>query len=98
MIYENSNESSGMQKVLEEIHGKYVPHTDGSDNEVRYSKIGVVGDQGSVERGVNVLLQLRNGFTPGERLEGIHMEIADFHTGMKFLQVRIEKNLGAIIC
>ena len=94
MIYENSNESSGMQKVLEEIHGEYVPHTESSENEVFYSKTGVVGDQGSVERGVNVLLQLRNGFTTGERLGGLHMELADFYTGMKFLQVNIFKKWG----
>lgn len=48
---------------------------------------GIVGDQLSVERGINHLLQVANGLTSEERKEGMHMEIADFHSQMKFLQV-----------
>ena len=50
---------------------------------------GVVGDQLSVERGINQLLQVANGLTPEERKEGLHMEIADFHAKMKYLQVSL---------
>lgn len=88
MIYANSNESSGMQEVLEKIHETYLPYTEDDGGIHQFSKLGVVGDQGSVERGVNALLQMQNGFTPKEQLDGLHLEIADFHGGMKFLQVQ----------
>lgn len=44
-----------------------------------FNKIGVVGDQLSVERAVNCLSSLANGFTAEERLDGLHLEIADWH-------------------
>ena len=49
--------------------------------------MGVVGDQLSVERAVNCLSSLANGFTPEERLDGMHIEIADWHAELKFLSV-----------
>ena len=76
-----------MQRVLETLHEKYVPFSDVPGQERTYSQQGFAADQLSAERGVNCLLQLQNGFTPKEQLEGIHFEIADFHGGMKFLQV-----------
>jgi len=42
-----------------------------------YTSQGLVADQLSVERGVNALFELANGFTPEERLEGLHLDIAD---------------------
>ena len=47
----------------------------------------VVGDQLTVERGFNSLVEVSNGFTPEERNEGIHFKIANFHGGMKCLEV-----------
>eukprot|EP00794_Sanderia_malayensis_P004055 gene4055-4606_t len=47
----------------------------------------VVGDQISVERAVNCLLQISNGYTTEDRLEGLHFEVGDFHSGMKFVQL-----------
>ena len=47
----------------------------------------MVGDQLTVERAVNGHVSLSNGFTPEERLDGLHFQIADWHTGNKFLQV-----------
>ena len=41
----------------------------------------------SVERAVNCLLQVSNGYTPKERLEGLHFEAGNFHAGIKFMQV-----------
>eukprot|EP00794_Sanderia_malayensis_P012611 gene12611-13899_t len=67
------------------IHDEYVPCND-REYPTKLKVQGVVGDQLTVERGVSSLLQLENGFTDKERLEGLHMEIADFHGGMKFLQ------------
>ena len=36
---------------------------------------------------VNSLLSISNGFTSKDRLDGIHVEIADWHTDMKFFCV-----------
>lgn len=48
-----------------------------------------MGDQLSVERAVNGHMSLANGFTPEERLEGLHFEVADWHAGNKFLEVHV---------
>eukprot|EP00795_Rhopilema_esculentum_P015006 gene15006-biopygen4615 len=81
MIYTNSNESAEMEEIMKEIHSKYVPCNNG-----KCSSLAIVGDQGTVERGVNVLLQLSNGFDEVEWLDGLHLKVGDFHAGMKFLQ------------
>ena len=75
MIYENKNDADGILRVFPELH-EYVLF-DGDDDERVYGRQGVVGDQLSVERGVNGHCSLANGFTPEERLEGLHFEIAD---------------------
>jgi len=86
MLYHNENDTDGIQHVLSALH-KYVPSY-GDDEEKVYSSQGCVADQLSVERGVNALFEISNGFTPEERLEGLHLEIADWHAGNKFLKVR----------
>ena len=88
IICENENYSDGIQKVLEQLHSKYVPFTTVGGDKV-FGEQGFVADQLSIERGVNCLLHVSNGFTAEERLDGIHMEVADFHGQMKFLQVRL---------
>jgi len=85
MLFHNENDADGIQNVMQSLH-KYVPFY-GEENERVYSSQGVVADQLSVERGVNALLEVSNGFTPEERLEGLHLEIADWHAGNKFLKV-----------
>ena len=84
MIYENENDADGILRVLQELH-QYVPF-DGDDDERVYGKQGVVGDQLSVERGVNGHCSLAMA-TPLERLEGLHFEITDWHGGNKFTEV-----------
>ncbi|XP_065060378.1 uncharacterized protein LOC135687680 isoform X2 [Rhopilema esculentum] len=85
MIYEDENDTSGMQKVKTKLHG-YAPCND-SVNPVEFVEQGVVGDQLTVECGVSCLFQLENCVTEKERLDGLYLEVADFHAGMKFLQV-----------
>ena len=85
MIYENENTNEGIQAVVEELY-QYVPHVK-TKNAVKISAQGVVGDQLSVERGINSLMQIANGLTEADRKEGLHFEIADFHSQMKFLPV-----------
>ena len=62
---------------------KFVLYTGEGEDRI-YAEQGNVGDQLSVERGVDCILQVSNGFTPEERLEGLHFECGDFHGGMKF--------------
>ena len=85
MIYENENDADGILKILQSIH-KYVPFN-GDGDERQYGEQGIVGDQLSVERVVNAHMSLANGFTPEERLVGLHFEVADWHTSNKFLDV-----------
>lgn len=86
MLFHNENEADGIQNVMKSLH-KYVPyHGDNCDRV--YGSQGGVADQLSVERGVNALLEVSNGFTPEERMEGLHLEIADWHAGNKFLKVQ----------
>ena len=71
--------------MLKELHS-YVPfHGEGCEQV--YAEQGVVGDQLSVERAVNGHNGIANGFTPEDRLDGLHFEIADWHAGNKFLEV-----------
>ena len=88
MLHENENDADGILTILKSLH-KYVPSCgDGKDKQC--GEQGVVGDQLSVERGVNGHMSLVNGFTPEERADGFHFEIADWHAGNKFLEVCIQ--------
>lgn len=86
MIYENENDADGIINIIKFLH-TFVPHDLGEEEERLYGDQGVVGDQLSVERAVNGHMSLSNGFSPEERTEGLHFEIADWHSGNKFLDV-----------
>ena len=85
MLYENENTNEGIQAVVEELY-QYVPRAE-TKHGAKISGQGVVSDQLSVERGINSLMQIANGLTEADRKKGLHFEIADFHSQMKFLQV-----------
>ena len=85
VIYKNQNDSDGMQNILDQLQ-QFVPQYNDGD-QTRYATQGIVGDQLTVERGVNGLFEVANGFTADERHEGLHFEVADFHGGIKFLEV-----------
>ncbi|CAB4003370.1 Hypothetical predicted protein, partial [Paramuricea clavata] len=84
ILYENENVADGFRKILNHLQ-QFVPsYFDGKKDTC--GEQAVVGDQITVERGVNSSMEVSNGFTPEERNEGIHSEIADFPGGMKFLE------------
>eukprot|EP00112_Aurelia_sp_Birch-Aquarium-sp1_P017402 Seg4027.1 transcript_id=Seg4027.1/GoldUCD/mRNA.D3Y31 product="hypothetical protein" protein_id=Seg4027.1/GoldUCD/D3Y31 len=85
LIYEDENTSGGMQNVIADLH-THVPFYK-KDGKAIYSSQGIVGDQLTVERGVNSVMEVVNGFNATERKEGLHFEIADFHAMVKFLQI-----------
>ena len=84
-MYENENTADGMQNILDTLQ-KYVPEYE-ENAKIEYAEQGIVGDQLTVERGVNAIFQVANGFTAKDRHDGLHFEMADFHGGMKFLEV-----------
>ena len=90
MIHENENDADGILSILKSLH-KYVPSYGDGENK-HCGAQGVVGDQLSVERAINGHMSLSNGFTPDERTDGLHFEIADCHAGNKFLEVSHTKD------
>ncbi|CAB4039431.1 Hypothetical predicted protein [Paramuricea clavata] len=86
IIQENENTTEGMLETLKSMHS-YVPRWTSKENITHFTDIGHVGDQVTVERSVNCLMAVSNGFTATERLEGIYFEIADWHADLKFLDV-----------
>ncbi|CAB4038965.1 Hypothetical predicted protein [Paramuricea clavata] len=86
IIQENENTTEGMLETLTSMHS-YVPRWTSKENITHFTDIGHVGDQLTVERSVNCLMAVSNGFTATERLEGIYFEIADWHADLKFLDV-----------
>ena len=86
VIFKSENKSEEMLDILKQIRG-YSPNLENADQTLRRS-ISIVGDQLTVERGVNVIQTVQNSYTPEEKLESIHMEIADWYTAVIFLNVR----------
>lgn len=62
--------------ILKHIRG-YSPNLEDGEHNLISKSIPIVGDQLTVECGVNIIGAVQNSFTPEEKLEGIHMEIAD---------------------
>ena len=89
ILFHNENTTEGMTEMLKKIHS-YVPSS-GPDvrGKTWYQDVGLVGDQLTVERAVNCMLSMTNAFTSEERLEGMHVEISDWHSEMNFLSVRV---------
>lgn len=86
VISKSENKSEEMLDILKQIRG-YSRNFENADQTLRKS-IPIVGDQLTVERGVNVIQAVQNSYTPEEKLEGTHMETADWHTAVTFLNVR----------
>jgi len=79
--------TDGINQAMHQFHS-YVPRHS-SLGKTAYNEVGVVGDQLSVERAVNCLASLANGFSPNERLDGLRLEIADWYAELKFLSVSL---------
>ena len=94
LIFHNENTTDGINQAMHQIHS-YVPQHS-SQGKTVFNKVGVVGDQLSVERAVNCLASLANGFTPDERLDGLHLEIADWHAELKFLSVSSSLHVSSL--
>eukprot|EP00794_Sanderia_malayensis_P001047 gene1047-373_t len=88
IVYASENTADGIMEVLKDMQ-QYQPCF-GEGEEKVYGTQGYHADQLSVERGVNAVMQVCNAFTPCEKFSGMHFEIADFHTSIKFMQVAFD--------
>ena len=85
MIFESEVSNDGIVNVLQHVQ-QYLP-TVGKDEKVKFAEQGIVGDQLTIERAVNAVKSMANGYTHLECLDGFHIGIADWHSGVKFLSV-----------
>lgn len=71
-----------MLAILQHFHSYIPKKADGT-----YDGQLFAGDQLTVERAVNVIGSLSNGYTPESRLEGMTLQLGEWHTGLKILSV-----------
>ena len=82
VIFKNENENAEMLGILQQFQ-TYLPKI----TENTFDPQLLTGDQLSVERAVNVIASVSNGFSAEERLEGFNLQIGDWHAAVKFLTV-----------
>jgi len=88
VIFKDENLGEDMIDIVRELHGLVPVVNDAEGNEV-FDRIPVVGDQKTLERGVEAQFSVRNAFTKTRRLEGLFYQLADWHHENKFLGVSI---------
>ena len=71
-----------MLSILQEFHA-YLPQT-GEDH---FDSQLFAGDQLTVERATNVVASVSNGYSAKDRLEGINLQLGDWHAAVKILDV-----------
>lgn len=76
-----------MIDIVRQLHG-LVPVVEADENEV-FECIPVVGDQKTLERGVEAQFSVRNAYSKARRLEGLFFQLADWHHENKFLSVSL---------
>ena len=74
-----------MIDIVRELHG-LVPVVLDNENEV-FDRVPVVGDQKTMERGVEAQFSVCNAYSKTRRLEGLFFQLADWHHENKFLSV-----------
>eukprot|EP00794_Sanderia_malayensis_P021256 gene21256-23329_t len=90
------NETSSEGMALADLY-KYVSTFGEGESRICGTQ-GVMADQLSVENAINIQFQAANAFDPAESFDGMHFEIGDFHTEMKFMQVYSVKVFGRVLC
>ena len=71
-----------MHSILKQFHS-YLPLR--ADDKVDGQIFS--GDQLTVERAVNVIASVANGLSEQDRLEGMNLQIGDWHAGVKLLNI-----------
>lgn len=88
VIFKNENVTEDMIDILKKFQS-YLPYAS-VNGEKKFVNQLCVGDQLSVERAVNSIHSVSNGYTTEDRLEGFTMQLGDWHTGVKILEVRLD--------
>ena len=73
-----------MMRILKQFHS-YLPTLEGDQFDGQL----FTGDQLTVERAANVISSVSNGYTPKDRLDGINLQLGDWHTCVKILEVKV---------
>ena len=81
-MFKNENENADMLEILQHFQSYIPKNVDGT-----YDGQVFAGDQLTVERAVNVIASRSNGYTAESRLEGLTLQLGDWHTGVKILSV-----------
>ncbi len=74
-----------MLHILKQFHS-YLPRTSSGG----YDSQLFAGDQLTVERAINVQASVANGYTEEDRLDGINLQIGDWHAAGKLLTVSVQ--------
>lgn len=82
IIFKNENVNDDMLAILRQFNS-YLPR----DVDAEIDPQLFCGDQLTVERSVNVVASVANGYTAEDRLEGMNFQIGDWHAGVKILSV-----------
>ena len=77
-----------MIDIVRDLHN-WVPTVGKDDCSDAFDRVPVVGDQKTMERGVEAQFSVRNAYTKSRRLSGLFFQLADWHHENKFLEVRI---------
>ena len=85
IIFKDENLGEDMISITRELHG-LVPVTN-DDN--MFDRVPVVGDQETIERGVESQFSVRSAYSKTRRLEGLFFQLADWHHENKFLSVSV---------
>ncbi|CAB4019750.1 Hypothetical predicted protein, partial [Paramuricea clavata] len=80
IIFKNENVNDEMLSILQQFH-KYLPDI----GEDKFDGELFAGDQLTVERAVNIISSVSNGYSAEARLEGMHFQLGDWHAAVKFL-------------
>ncbi|CAB4011105.1 Hypothetical predicted protein, partial [Paramuricea clavata] len=89
IIFKNENTNEEMIEILKQLQS-YLPKQS-IRNETKFDPQLFAGDQLTVERAINVIQSVMNGYTPEDRLEGIIMQLGDWHAGLKILSMIYER-------
>ena len=85
IIFKNENKGEEMIDIARYLHD-LVPSVSEGMNE-KFTSMPVVGDQLTIERGIEAKFSVSNAYTSQRRLEGIYFQLADWHHENKFLDV-----------
>ena len=85
MIFKDENLGEEMIDIIRGLH-RLVPTHEGPGGQENFDHVPVVGDQKTMERGVEAQLSVRNAYTKSGRLEGLFFQLADWHHEISFWQ------------